>query len=91
MLAAARRPSSTKVRLAVDERKKTSWELIARAIALSRRESPAIVTGLLCSVLSGGVIIGEVRVLPFCFRSQKARLIFYINCFPLFHQDRQSC
>jgi len=34
--------------------------LISRCVALSRQESPAIIIGLLCSIISGALIIGEV-------------------------------
>jgi ATP-binding cassette subfamily B (MDR/TAP) protein 1 len=36
--------------------------LISRCVALSRQESPAIAIGLLCSIVSGALIIGEVRL-----------------------------
>lgn len=39
-----------------------AWELIGRCVALSRQESPAIAIGLLSSILSGGVIIGEALI-----------------------------
>lgn len=37
----------------------SAWQLIARCIAMSRQEYPAVVVGLVCSVFSGAVIIGE--------------------------------
>jgi ATP-binding cassette subfamily B (MDR/TAP) protein 1 len=39
-----------------------AWQLIMRCIAMSRREYPAIVVGLVCSIFSGGVIIGEASL-----------------------------
>lgn len=35
-------------------------QLISRCVALSQKESPAIVLGLGCSIISGGIIMGEV-------------------------------
>jgi ATP-binding cassette subfamily B (MDR/TAP) protein 1 len=40
--------------------KKSATQLITRCLSLSRSEVPAIIVGLLSSVASGGVIIGEV-------------------------------
>jgi hypothetical protein len=37
-------------------------QLIARCVALSRQELPAIIVGLVCSIISGGIIIGEVSL-----------------------------
>jgi ATP-binding cassette subfamily B (MDR/TAP) protein 1 len=45
-----------------DKPKKSAGQLIARCLSMSRSEFPAIVVGLLASVASGGVIIGEVRL-----------------------------
>jgi hypothetical protein len=47
-----------------DKPKKSAAQLIARCLSLSRSEVPAIIVGLLSSIASGGVIIGEV-----CLRS----------------------
>jgi ATP-binding cassette subfamily B (MDR/TAP) protein 1 len=48
-------------------RKLSAGTLISRCVALSRQESPAIIVGLLCSIISGGIIIGEVCVkFPVC-------------------------
>lgn len=43
--------------------KLSAWQLIKRCIMLSQQEMPAIVVGLLCSIFSGAVIIGEVHLL----------------------------
>jgi ATP-binding cassette subfamily B (MDR/TAP) protein 1 len=46
-----------------------AWQLISRCIAVSRQEYPAIIIGLICSMFSGAVIIGEVSLpslLLFC-------------------------
>ena len=37
-------------------------QLIGRSLALSRREAPAIVVGLISSIFSGAVIIGEALI-----------------------------
>ena len=39
---------------------KSAMELISRSIAMSRHETPLIVIGLFSSIVSGGVVIGEV-------------------------------
>jgi len=43
-----------------DRPKLGAGQLILRCIAMSHREYPAIVVGLVCSIFSGAVIIGEV-------------------------------
>jgi ATP-binding cassette subfamily B (MDR/TAP) protein 1 len=48
---------------ASDSPKLSAARLISRCVALSRQESPAIAIGLLCSITSGGIIIGEVCVI----------------------------
>ncbi|KAF2852766.1 multidrug resistance protein-like protein 1 [Plenodomus tracheiphilus IPT5] len=45
-----------------DQLNKTAVELIGRSIALSRNEAPAIVVGLISSIFSGGIIIGEALI-----------------------------
>jgi ABC-type multidrug transport system fused ATPase/permease subunit len=40
----------------------SSIQLIARCLTLSRKETPAIGAGLLCSLMSGGIIIGEAII-----------------------------
>lgn len=42
---------------------KSAMELILRSLSMSRHESPAIVIGILSSILSGSIIIGEVSSL----------------------------
>ncbi|KAF1948056.1 P-loop containing nucleoside triphosphate hydrolase protein [Clathrospora elynae] len=42
--------------------KKSAAELIGRSLSLSRNEAPAIVIGLVSSIISGGVIIGEALI-----------------------------
>jgi ATP-binding cassette subfamily B (MDR/TAP) protein 1 len=42
--------------------KLSAGQLIARCVALSRQELPAIIVGLVCSIVSGGIIIGEVSL-----------------------------
>jgi ATP-binding cassette subfamily B (MDR/TAP) protein 1 len=42
--------------------KKSAGQLIGRCLSMSRSEIPAIVVGLLSSIASGGVIIGEARL-----------------------------
>lgn len=44
------------------KREKSALELITRCIALSKNEAPALVIGLVSSVLSGGVIVGEALI-----------------------------
>jgi ATP-binding cassette subfamily B (MDR/TAP) protein 1 len=52
---------------ATNTSKLSAAALISRCVALSRQESPAIIVGLLCSIISGGIIIGEVCVtVPIC-------------------------
>lgn len=46
----------------VNQYKKSALELIGRSITLSRDEAPAIFIGLVSSIFSGGVIIGEVSM-----------------------------
>jgi ATP-binding cassette subfamily B (MDR/TAP) protein 1 len=53
--------SSAEIATPKDQPKFTAWQLISRCVAMSREEYPAVVVGLVCSVFSGGVIIGEVR------------------------------
>jgi ABC-type methionine transport system ATPase subunit len=45
-----------------DQRKMSAIELIGRSLSLSRNEAPAIAIGLVSSIFSGGVIIGEVSL-----------------------------
>jgi len=45
-----------------DAPKMSALTLIGRSLALSRRETPAIIVGLISSVFSGGVIIGEALI-----------------------------
>ena len=45
-----------------DSHKLGAWQLISRCIGLSHQEYPAIVVGLVCSIFSGAVIIGEASV-----------------------------
>lgn len=45
-----------------DQRKMSASELIGRSLSLSRREAPAIAIGLISSVFSGAVIIGEALI-----------------------------
>ncbi|KAI4655462.1 hypothetical protein J4E93_000174 [Alternaria ventricosa] len=45
-----------------DAPKMSALTLIGRSLALSRRETPAIIIGLISSVFSGGVIIGEALI-----------------------------
>ncbi|KAI4915234.1 uncharacterized protein J4E92_009512 [Alternaria infectoria] len=45
-----------------DAPKMSALTLIRRSLALSRRETPAIIVGLISSVFSGGVIIGEALI-----------------------------
>jgi ATP-binding cassette subfamily B (MDR/TAP) protein 1 len=56
--------ASAEVPLALDIPKYSAAKLISRCVKLSRNESPAIVVGLVCSILSGGIIIGEVSRYP---------------------------
>ncbi|KAH7401006.1 leptomycin B resistance protein pmd1 [Phaeosphaeria sp. MPI-PUGE-AT-0046c] len=42
-----------------DKPKLSAGQLILRCVALSRQEYPAIVLGLACSIISGGIIMGE--------------------------------
>jgi ATP-binding cassette subfamily B (MDR/TAP) protein 1 len=49
---------------ATDSPKLSVGQLIARCVALSKQEFPAIIVGLVCSILSGGIIIGEVSLNP---------------------------
>jgi ATP-binding cassette subfamily B (MDR/TAP) protein 1 len=44
----------------LDTPKMSAAQLITRCIAMSRGEYPAIAVGLVCSIFSGAVIIGEV-------------------------------
>jgi ABC-type multidrug transport system fused ATPase/permease subunit len=44
------------------ENKKTAAQLIRRCLKLSRKETPFISFGLLCSMISGGIIIGEAII-----------------------------
>jgi ATP-binding cassette subfamily B (MDR/TAP) protein 1 len=46
----------------VDAPKMSATQLIRRCVAMSRGEYPAIVVGLVCSIFSGAIIIGEVRL-----------------------------
>jgi ABC-type glutathione transport system ATPase component len=46
-----------------DMPKLSATQLILRCVAMSRGEYPAIFVGLVCSIFSGGVIIGEVSLL----------------------------
>lgn len=48
-----------------DKLKLGAWQLIMRCIVMSRREYPAIIVGLVCSIFSGAVIIGEAGLFPF--------------------------
>jgi ABC-type multidrug transport system fused ATPase/permease subunit len=49
--------------LSLDQQElKSSLQLIARCLKLSRKESPAIGLGLLASMASGGIIIGEAII-----------------------------
>jgi len=52
--------SSADVAAPEDRPKFTAWQLISRCVAMSRQEYPAVVVGLVCSIFSGAVIIGEV-------------------------------
>jgi ATP-binding cassette subfamily B (MDR/TAP) protein 1 len=45
-----------------ETRKMSAAELIGRSLSLSKREAPAIVVGLVSSIFSGGVIIGEAII-----------------------------
>lgn len=56
--------SSTDVSPLIDKPKFTAWQLISRCVAMSRQEYPAVAVGLVCSVSSGAVIIGEVSPKP---------------------------
>jgi ATP-binding cassette subfamily B (MDR/TAP) protein 1 len=52
-----------------DTRKLTAVQLILRCVVMSRGEYPAIFVGLVCSIFSGAIIIGEVCLLaPTCNR-----------------------
>ncbi|KAF1921202.1 P-loop containing nucleoside triphosphate hydrolase protein [Ampelomyces quisqualis] len=51
--------ASAEVASALDAPSLSAIKLISRCVMLSRNESPAIVVGLVCSILSGGIIIGE--------------------------------
>ncbi|KAL6703326.1 hypothetical protein ACN47E_009744 [Coniothyrium glycines] len=71
--------------------KKSAAHLIARSMSLSKNEAPAILVGLLSSILSGSVIIGEalifgnlVELLNDTSKSSEltARISFY--CFMFF-------
>ncbi|KAI8936772.1 hypothetical protein NX059_006019 [Plenodomus lindquistii] len=42
--------------------RKTAGELIGRSITLSRDEAPTIIIGLVSSIFSGGIIIGEALI-----------------------------
>lgn len=53
---------SAESKTTIDSPRLSAITLISRCVALSRQESPAIVLGLLCSIISGALIIGEVRV-----------------------------
>lgn len=55
--------STTVATTAEDTPKLGAWQLIMRCVAMSQREYPAIVVGLVCSIFSGAVIIGEVSLL----------------------------
>ncbi|KAH9872117.1 hypothetical protein J1614_006378 [Plenodomus biglobosus] len=55
-------PNSSDVLPAGDQPKKSAIELIGRSISLSRNEAPAIVIGLVSSIFSGGIIIGEALI-----------------------------
>ena len=55
----SREASLATVPSAVESRKMNAVELIKRSLSLSRHEAPAIVVGLISSIFSGGVIIGE--------------------------------
>ncbi|RMZ71731.1 ABC transporter [Pyrenophora seminiperda CCB06] len=55
----SREASLAVVPSAVENRKMNAAELIKRSLSLSRNEAPAIIIGLLSSIFSGGVIIGE--------------------------------
>ncbi|KNG49612.1 multidrug resistance-like protein [Stemphylium lycopersici] len=54
--------NSENVTKSSDQRKMNAMELIGRSLSLSRREAPAIVIGLVSSIFSGGVIIGEALI-----------------------------
>jgi ATP-binding cassette subfamily B (MDR/TAP) protein 1 len=54
-------PQSTSA-LQNDAPKMSAVALIGRSLALSRRETPAIIVGLVSSIFSGGVIIGEALI-----------------------------
>ncbi|KAI1665973.1 Leptomycin B resistance protein pmd1 [Pyrenophora tritici-repentis] len=58
----SREASVTAVPSAVQSRKTSAFELIKRSLLLSRNEAPAIFIGLLSSIFSGGVIIGEALI-----------------------------
>ncbi|KAF2027404.1 leptomycin B resistance protein pmd1 [Setomelanomma holmii] len=46
----------------LDRPKFSAGQLVSRCIAMSRQEFPAIVIGLVCSIFSGAVIIGEALI-----------------------------
>jgi ATP-binding cassette subfamily B (MDR/TAP) protein 1 len=46
----------------LDAPKMSAKRLISRCVALSSQEFPAIIVGLGCSIISGGIIIGEVSL-----------------------------
>jgi ATP-binding cassette subfamily B (MDR/TAP) protein 1 len=48
----------------LDTPKMSATRLISRCVALSRQEFPAIIVGLVCSIISGGIIMGEVSLHP---------------------------
>jgi ATP-binding cassette subfamily B (MDR/TAP) protein 1 len=48
----------------LDAPKMSTTRLISRCVALSSQEFPAIIIGLGCSIISGGIIIGEVNLHP---------------------------
>lgn len=55
----SREASLIAVPSAAESRKMNALELIKRSLLLSRHEAPAIAIGLVSSIFSGGVIIGE--------------------------------
>tara|TARA_R110002003_G_scaffold108_8_gene9087 strand:- start:4417 stop:4989 length:573 start_codon:yes stop_codon:yes gene_type:complete len=65
--------SSLEAPSVIDGPKFSAGQLIMRCIAMSRQEYPAIVIGLVCSIFSGAVIIGEVSLPP--------RLPLWAMCF----------
>jgi ATP-binding cassette subfamily B (MDR/TAP) protein 1 len=54
--------SSVHTASVLDAPKLSAAQLISRCVAMSRQEYPAIAVGLVCSIFSGAVIIGEVSL-----------------------------